>query len=89
MIDVEVKKLGHDTGVIKIGTYRGLHFVLGQPVEESLLIVGSVLDVGRGDGQLLVGITRGERKSESLKKKHVFMLTMRNHLQRQREWQSE
>jgi len=34
-------------------TYGGGDLVLGQPVEESLLIVGSVLHVGRSDGQLL------------------------------------
>ena len=48
------------------GTYGGLHFVLGQPVEELLLIVCSVLNVGRSDGQLLEDIVRGERKSELL-----------------------
>jgi len=33
-------------------TYGGGDLVLGQPVEELLLVVGSVLHVGRSDGQL-------------------------------------
>ena len=45
-------------------TYSGLNLVLGKPVEELLLIVGSVVDVGGSHGHLRCKIQRREYSCE-------------------------
>jgi hypothetical protein len=51
---------------MSIQTYRGGNLVLGEPIEELLLVVGSVAQVG-GDGNSQLRSQHGTKRNETKK----------------------